>query len=169
MHPPRRTTPDPLIMQVIDDLRRIVRVLRTSSRSAQQRLGVTGAQLFVLKVLSEVPSLSLNDLAARTHTHQSTVSVVVKRLVARGLVKRTESATDGRSVDLRLTGPGRSLLRRAPSAAQEELIEGVGRLSRLRRDALALSLRQLVVSMDLAGEPAPMFFEDEPRRRRDRA
>jgi DNA-binding MarR family transcriptional regulator len=69
---------------VLDSLRRIVQVLRESSRRAERQLGISGAQLFVLEKLAEAPSQSLNELAERTHTHQSSVSTVVARLVKRG-------------------------------------------------------------------------------------
>src|SRR5262245_44102891 len=106
--------PGDQITGVLDDLRRIVRVLRESSRAAEGQLGVTGAQLFVLKALAEAPALSINALAERTRTHQSTVSVVVRRLVEHGLVKRSVSLTDGRRLELSLTRRGRTLLSRAP-------------------------------------------------------
>jgi DNA-binding MarR family transcriptional regulator len=170
MHPLRLVEPE--ITGVLDDLRRIVRVLRQSSRAAQQKLGVTGAQLFVLNVLSTETSLSTNELARRTLTHQSTVSVVVKRLVTRGLVSRATSKTDARSVELALTARGRALLRKAPGAAQEELIAGIERLSPAKRGALASALRELVVTMRLADEEPSMFFEDEeptPSRKKPRA
>ena len=62
---------------VLDSLRRIVRSLLESSRRAEQQLGITGAQLFVLEKLAAARALSLNELAERTHTHQSSVSTVV--------------------------------------------------------------------------------------------
>src|SRR5882762_8351764 len=71
---------------LLDSVRRIARTLHESSRAAEKQVGVTGAQLFVLQKLAESPAASLSDLAARTHTHESSVSTVVSRLVARGLV-----------------------------------------------------------------------------------
>jgi hypothetical protein len=71
--------------KALDALRRIVQVLRESSRWAERHVGLSGAQLFVLQTLGEAPAASVNDLAGRTHTHQSTVSMVVARLVERGL------------------------------------------------------------------------------------
>lgn len=144
---------------ILDDLRRIVRALRESSRAAEQKLGVSGAQLFVLRSLADVGTLSLKQLAARTRTHQSTVSVVVKRLVERGLVARVMSESDARRLELSLTKRGRALLERAPLAAQDKLIYGVERLSVKDRKALALSLRRLVAAMELEDEAPAMFFE----------
>ena len=147
---------------ILDDLRRVVRKLRESSREAEQRLGVSGAQLFVLRALSNGEALSVNELAVRTRTHQSTVSGVLGRLVERGLVKRKLSLTDARRAELSVTERGLSLLAQAPLAAQDHLILGIERLPREQRRALASSLRDLVVAMDLEGQEPAMFFEEEP-------
>src|SRR5258706_11797595 len=76
------------VRAVMDGVRRLVQVLRESSRAARRRVGLSAAQLFVLHRLADAPALSLNELAARTFTHQSTVSVVVSRLVEQGLGSR---------------------------------------------------------------------------------
>ncbi len=159
----------PETSRILDDLRRIVRVLRESSRTAERELGVTGAQLFALKAIAQAPSLSLGDLALRTRTHQSTVSVVVKRLVAAGLVRKVAADDDARRAELEITERGRALLRKAPEAGQERLLAGLERLPKARRRALATHLGELALAMGLEGEPAPMFFEDDERRRSRRA
>lgn len=151
----------PEVTGILDDLRRIVRVLRESSRATERELGVSGAQLFVLKALSGARAVSLNELAARTCTHQSTVSVVVKKLVERGLVSRATSELDARRVELALTRRGRALLARSPLAAQDRLIEGLERLPGEERQGLATALRHLVEAMQLADEQPTMFFEDD--------
>lgn len=145
---------------VLDHLRRIVRTLRESSRAAEAELGVTGAQLFVLRALAGPEPLSLNDVAARTHTHQSTVSVVVTRLVARRLVRRGTSERDARRVDLSLTERGRHVLARAPLAAQDRLIAGLEALAPNERRRLAAGLGRLTECMGLAAASPAMFFEE---------
>jgi len=154
------TTPDPTT-RILDDLRRIVRVLRESSRASERILGVSGAQLFALKVLAEAPSLSLNELAERTRTHQSTVSVVVKRLVEAKLVTRISSTKDARRLELRVTAKGRALLTKAPLAAQERLMDGLRKLAKHERATLADGLHGLILAMDLGDELPAMFFETE--------
>jgi DNA-binding MarR family transcriptional regulator len=163
---PRTVADD--VPEVLDDLRRIVRVLRASSREAERRLGVSGAQLFVLRALGGERAVSINTLAARTRTHQSTVSGVVKRLVARRLVHRAISDADRRRTELRLTAAGRKLLDRAPRAGQERLIDGLERLARRDRAVLAAGLHRLVRAMGLADEPPGMFFDEEPAKRKVR-
>ena len=151
---------------VLDAVRRIVQSLRESSRWAEKALGLSGAQLFVLQTLAESPGISLNDLAARTHTHQSSVSTVVARLVASGHVVRRKSVVDGRAVTLSLSLRGRRVADRAPHAAQERLILGIERLSASRRVALASALGSLADVMDATDPEPPMFFEDRGRKPR---
>jgi MarR family transcriptional regulator, lower aerobic nicotinate degradation pathway regulator len=153
---------------VLDGVRRIVQTLRESSRWAEKRVGMTGAQLFVLQKLDEAPAQSLNDLADRTHTHQSSVSTIVARLVERGLVTRTQSPRDRRTIELGLSHSGKRLVARAPGAAQDRLIHGIRQLSPARRRALASTLTTLARHMNSADAQPPMFFEDNQARRRSR-
>jgi MarR family transcriptional regulator, lower aerobic nicotinate degradation pathway regulator len=150
------------VSAALDALRRIVRALGISARTAERTVGVTGAQLLVLQILSEArpPMQSLNELADRTFTHQSTVSVVVERLVKRGLVTRTRSASDARRILLALTAAGRAALHRAPPPAQIRLIQALDQLGPRHRRALARGLEAIVRTMGLADEPAAMFFEE---------
>jgi len=159
-HTSRHTPRDTL-----DALRRIVQALRESSRRAEQRLGITGAQLFVVEQLAETPHQSLNELAARTFTHQSSVSTVVARLVEDGLVSRHYSETDARRLELVLTARGRRLAAETTGAAQGRLIAAVQSLPLRSRRQLAALLRRVVLAMDAADEMPRMFF-DEGRKRR---
>src|SRR5258705_826990 len=119
--------------RILDSIRRLVRMLRVSDRQAQAELGVSGAQLFVLAELGKTPALSLNELASRTLTDQSSVSVVVTRLVQAGLITRDRDTRDARRLVLNLTRSGRALLQHAPAVAQQRLLAVVGCLSREHR------------------------------------
>ncbi|MEZ4235250.1 MAG: MarR family transcriptional regulator [Myxococcota bacterium] len=144
----------------MDAVRVIVQALRVSSHAVQAASELTGAQRFVLNTLAERPALSVTDLAARTRTHQSSVSVVVARLAARGLVMRTPAEEDGRRVEVRITEEGRALLRLSPVAVQERLIEALDHLRPADRRALARGLAAWLRMAGLEGEPATFFFED---------
>lgn len=155
---PHRPATDHSVTPPLDAIRRIVRALRLSARRAERDLGLSGAQLFVLQQLGEGAAESVNDLAERTHTHQSSVSVVVRRLVDRDLVVRAPSREDARRVRLELSKKGRALLRRSRPAVQLSLIRGMARLSPAQRRRLGSLLGLLVKEMGLAGSPASMMF-----------
>ncbi|MDP1830054.1 MAG: MarR family winged helix-turn-helix transcriptional regulator [Archangium sp.] len=155
--------PKPDTTAVLDGLRRVVKALRENSRAAEQTLGISGAQLFVLDALSGEQGLSLSEVAARTRTHQSSVSVVVSRLVSAGLVRRVRAGDDARRLELRLTARGRALRSKAPQAAQHGLIDAVERLPAPQRRALAEALGRVCALMDLPRTAPAMFFEEARR------
>jgi DNA-binding MarR family transcriptional regulator len=153
----------PDVVPVFNSLRRLVHALHTASRENERRLGLTGAQLFVLTQLSATPSLSINALAERTMTHQSTVSVVVRRLVRRKLVKKVRAADDARRVELTLTSTGAALLRKAPEAIQTRLARAIEELGLADRRALGRGLGELLRELGADEDPVEMFFETSTR------
>ena len=169
MHSSPDSTMQTDIRAIMDALRRLVQALRLSSRAAETRLGISGAQLFVLQRLAERPAQAIRDLADRTFTHQSSVSVIVKRLADRRLLARKRSPDDGRRVEIVLTPAGRSLIRRVPQTPQAQITAALRRLPTAQRQALARSLMVLARDMGL-DDPAPaLFFEDRrPAKRRQR-
>jgi len=152
--------------RVLDSLRRIVRLLREGSRVSEESVGLSGAQLFVLQKLDPDEPLSLNELAARTLTHQSSVSVVVSRLVERGLVLRRPAAADARRLELLPSKRGIELRDRAPTPAQDRVIGAIEALPSKQQRELALALERLVHGLGLDERAAPMLFAEESRPRR---
>lgn len=155
------TSPAEDVTRVMNSLRALVRALRISTRAVEKEIGISGAQLFVLQQLLEAPARSVNDLAERTSTHQSSVSTVVSRLVDRGLVRREPSVDDGRRMEISITDRGRRLVESAPLTAQMRMQRAMRRLDPGQLTALAEGLEVLVRESGFAGEPVPMFFEDE--------
>jgi DNA-binding MarR family transcriptional regulator len=148
--------------QALDAIRRIISVLRRSSRLVESEVGIGGAQLFVLQQLATAPARSINELAERIYSHQSSVSVVIRRLVKQGLVERRPAPDDRRRRELRLTRAGKRLVARAPVPAQIRLINGLRALSVSQLRTFIRLLDQVVHRMGAAGEPPAMLFAEEP-------
>lgn len=142
-------------------VRSIVRALRMNTREIESKIGMSLAQLFVLQVLSERPAKSLNELAERTATHQSSVSVVVRRLVDKGYVSRTRSSVDQRRVDLDVTANGRAILSGAPTTIQARLVQALRQLPAADLHSLSESLSRWLESAGIDSSPAPMIGETE--------
>jgi DNA-binding MarR family transcriptional regulator len=151
-----------LLRNLMDDLRRIVRALRSSHRAAGH-LTLTGAQLFVIKVLGEAGRpLSVNELAEATETTQSTVSAVTARLVERYLIQSERASDDARRAELSLTARGRALHRKTPSTvAQIRLAEALKDLSLRDAEELQRLLALIVAGMGIGSGPVGMMFDDE--------
>jgi DNA-binding MarR family transcriptional regulator len=148
---------------VLNGIRVIVQSLREASRAAEARFGLSAAQLFVLQTLAGERAMSENELAARTYTHQSSVSGVVKKLVRRKLVRARRSPQDGRRLELSLTDAGAKVVRQAPDAAQAKLIQGLNSLSLAEQRLLSRGMRRLIQAMGMEGKQPAMFMEERKR------
>ena len=146
---------------VLNALRRTVRAFRAAAQAAEDALHVSGAQHFVLQNLADAPALSLNQLASRTLTHKSSVSVVVSRLVARGFVRRRPSPVDGRSVVLTLTAAGRRALARAPDSAQSRMLKALRRFPPQQLARFASLFERFTDELGVAALEPLMLFEEE--------
>jgi len=146
---------------VLDSIRRIVQVLRKTAQTAEKKVGLSAAQLFVVRKLAETQMLSVGELAQRTATSQSSVSEVVQRLVTSGLVSRQRSARDARSVELTLTEAGRELAARSPAAVQDTVLEALNRMNPNDRKQLSRLLGILMDEVGIAHISPTMLFEEE--------
>jgi DNA-binding MarR family transcriptional regulator len=144
---------------IVDALRRLTQAIRLSSSVAHDSLGITGAQLFVLQQLAELPGASLRAVADRTLTDQSSVSVVVGRLVRAGYVVRQISPSDARRTHLTLSPAGHALLRRAPELAQTRLVSALRGQPATQLRVTARVLDRVARAVGPTRGPAPMFFE----------
>lgn len=151
--------------RILDCIRRLVRFLRISDRASQTQVGLSGAQLFVLHELSRTPSLSLSELAQRTLTDQSSVSVVVTRLVESGYVTRDRDSVDARRLVLNLTKSGKAVVQRAPVPPQERVIEAVERIPAAERKRFAELFAKIIDELGESGGPVPMLEFDEAAKR----
>ena len=144
----RRPEDSPTEMtRVIDSVRVLVKALRDSGRDTEQKLGITSAQLYVLQALRDQPA-SINEIAARTYTHQSSVSMVVARLVESRLVTRSAARGDARRLSISLTKAGRNLVKKAPEGAQRRLVNALRAMSKSDLKALSSQLSNLTEIMD---------------------
>jgi DNA-binding MarR family transcriptional regulator len=147
--------------RILDSIRRLVRLLRLTDRAAQGELGLSGAQLFVLHELGKSAPLSLSELAEKTRTDQSSVSVVVTRLVEGGYITRDRDKRDARRLVLNLTKSGKAIAEKSPPAAQERIIEALERVSAADRKRFADVFARIIQELGETRGAAPMIFEDK--------
>jgi len=83
--------------------------LRSMSKRMEARHGVTGPQRFALRMLGLAPGLGAGDLAELLQLHPSTLTGILQRLEASGLVRRATDPRDTRRISLQLTPAGRKI------------------------------------------------------------
>jgi MarR family transcriptional regulator, lower aerobic nicotinate degradation pathway regulator len=146
---------------VLNSFRCLVKSLRLADRAGLKEHGLGASQLYVLHELKRDSPLSVNELAERTATDQSTVSVVVAKLIEKGFVARERDERDARRLSLTLTAKGHLIVKNLPPPIQHSIIEGVKRLPPARARALAESLRAICDVLGIADEHPPMLMSDE--------
>jgi len=107
-------------------------------------LGLTYPQYLAMLVLWEADNVTVSQLGERLQLDSGTLTPLMKRLEAAGLVQRLRDAADERRVLLRLTPAGRALRKRAagvPLAIGKALGCGLDEVSRLTAQLHELRLR----------------------------
>jgi DNA-binding MarR family transcriptional regulator len=82
-------------------------------RDLLAELDLTYPQYLVMLVLWQGDELRVSDIGERLHLDSATLTPLLKRLEGAGLVSRTRSTDDERSVIVALTDEGRTLKERA--------------------------------------------------------
>jgi DNA-binding MarR family transcriptional regulator len=82
---------------------------QSASKRMEARLGVTAPQRLVVRIVGRFPRISAGEVADILHVHPSTLTGILKRLEARGVIARTADPKDGRRALLALTARGREL------------------------------------------------------------
>ncbi|MEC5426072.1 MarR family transcriptional regulator [Virgibacillus sp. C22-A2] len=97
---------DEKISKTIHSFREVNKFFYRQMWQHANELGVTIVQLHILKILSEEPDLSLQELTKKMNTSKSTVSSTVDRLVKANYIERERSKEDRRAIVLNLTKLG---------------------------------------------------------------
>lgn len=113
-------------------------------RPLLEEIGLTYSQYLVMLVLWEHDAVDFARLCTDLHLDSGSLSPVVKRLEANGLVTRHRRPADERTVEVRCTRQGHAL--RADAARVQRRVEGATGMSRdelvrLRDDLNALGAR----------------------------
>ncbi|MBS0324598.1 MAG: winged helix-turn-helix transcriptional regulator [Proteobacteria bacterium] len=126
--------------------------MRVHFRQIEERCGVTGSQLWVLREVAHRPGIGVSELAERLSIHQSTCSQLVEKLAMRGYLTKERSREDQRRVGLVLQPEAVRLLKKAPGPAQGIL---PGALSELPEEVLSElngGLAAVITQLELRNE-----------------
>jgi DNA-binding MarR family transcriptional regulator len=144
--------------------------LQSRSRRMESELGVTGPQRLVIRVVGRFPGLTAGQLAEVLAVHPSTVTGLLDRLEAKGLIERRRDSRDRRRSFLGLT-PAGSAISQAREGTVEDAVQRVLRsLPKRKRAAAAEVLRALAAALerDPVNPPRPAPPARPPKRARRR-
>ena len=108
----------------------------------KQRL--TDQQGRILRVLAEARQLEMGELATRTSIHPASLSRIIPRLHAKGIVRRAKVDADARRVLVAITKRGRALVAPVIRASEQIYAELAAELGPSRLRDLHRSLETLI-------------------------
>jgi DNA-binding MarR family transcriptional regulator len=132
-----------IVIPVIRELARCYQAFQRVSDAHIRRSGLTPAQFDIVVTLGNTAGMTFKELGSRTLITKGTLTGVVDRLEARGLVERLASPTDGRSTLVRLTAEGDRVFREVFEPHLAFLAPAFESLPECGRKELEKRLRQL--------------------------
>ena len=114
----------PQLGEVLDFMRLLWAVdhgLHSTSKRMIRRVGISGPQRLVIRIVGRAPGISAGGLARILHIHPSTLTGVLRRLESRELIRRTVDPLDGRRALIWLTSVGEELDSHEPGSVEESI------------------------------------------------
>lgn len=133
-----------LALEVLQQFRLIFGSLRQYFRLVEERCAMPGSWMWLLQEVERNPSIGIGDLAVRMGIHQSTCSLMVDKLVARGCVIKQRNGRDQRRVGLVLAENGMAALAALPGPAEGILPEALASLPDVALKTLHINLDELI-------------------------
>jgi MarR family transcriptional regulator, organic hydroperoxide resistance regulator len=124
--------------------------LQATSKQMETRLGITGPQRLVVRIVGRCPGASAGQLAEILQLHPSTLTGVLRRLEERDVVERSPGEHDRRQAHFRLTATGQTIDRRHAGTVEDAVRRVLSDLEPAKIVATAEVLRALEAELKAA-------------------
>ena len=141
-----------ILQQVIENIAMMYKLMGSSRDQFLASHGISKPQLEVLTILSEKP-LRIKCLASKLHVTSSAVTQIVNNLSVMGLLQRTASPTDNRSVVVCLSIYGQTRFRKIKQAYIERIEETLVNVDQCLLTDLQRITNQIMHSVETLDKP----------------
>ena len=129
-------------------IRRILRATELYGRDLAQKAGLTPVQIRVLQIVGETGQATPKAIATRMGVSQATMTALIDRLVAKGMVERRRSETDRRQTNVTMTGKGDAAVRSAPDPLQQHYVRQFEALDDWEQSMIVSVLERVAAMLD---------------------
>jgi DNA-binding MarR family transcriptional regulator len=148
--PPPPEPDGPPLGNVLDFMRLLWALnheLDSLSKRMASIFGVTGPQRLVVRIVGRRPQITAGELAEVLRVHPSTLTGVLHRLVARGLIARHRDPDDARRAQFSLTAQGRAIDALRRGTVEAAISRGLRRVAPGKLGAATRILEELAASL----------------------
>ncbi|MBW0151209.1 MAG: MarR family transcriptional regulator [Phenylobacterium sp.] len=132
-------------------IRRIVRAAEFASRDLARTTGLTPSQLIVLQIVAREGEPGAGAIAEAARLSQATVTALLDKLEARGLVIRNRGSQDRRRVSVELTQEGRRALADMPDVLQDRFAARFDKLADWEQASIIAGLERVAALLNAEG------------------
>ena len=146
--------------EILIKIRKIVRSINLESKKIQKEYGVSIPQVLCLKFLSRSSNYqsTQGEIRKFLNLNSSTISGIINRLEAKGLIARLPKSGDKRVVNIALTSSGDNLLNKIPALLHDQLSKKLEVLDDVRISEIKQGLNNLVQLLEIEGiDASPMI------------
>lgn len=119
-----------------------------NSRALAKAVNLSPTQLIMLQTLSRGEGLSPGAVSKQLSISQATVTALIDKLSARGLVERDRDEIDKRRVLIRITTKGKSAMASAPDQLQSNFVMRFQALPEWEQSFLIAALQRTAMLLD---------------------
>lgn len=151
--------------RVLRSIRKILRQAAEQSRQVAREGELSVSSLMCLRAISESSKtnpLTGVEVASQIQLSTATVSRILDRLDAQGLIERVRSASDRRKVGVFLTAAGKRRIAKLPAPLQVHFLQEFQKLPLKQQQVLAQSLEKIVSLMGATEWDAAPLLTSEP-------
>lgn len=146
-----------MVAEIMDNIRRVFQVVNEQSKRVEKETGLTGPQVWAIKVIADDSPIRVSDLARKMYLHPATVVGILDRLEKRGLIFRLRSSEDRRVVEVSLTSEGRDLVDNSPEVASNKITHGLESLDADTISVIHNGLERLAIILDAKSLPPTLI------------
>ncbi len=125
--------------------------LESASKRMHARLGVTGPQRLVLRIVGHHGRISAGDLAEVLHIHPSSLTGMLRRLEEAELIRRESDPFDRRRALLELTRRGMRLNDRREGTIEAAVAKTLAKISKDRVAATKSVMKAMAAALEELG------------------
>jgi DNA-binding MarR family transcriptional regulator len=145
--------------ELLISIRQVIRAIDLHSKRIAKDTGLTTPQLLVLKSIQAKGGIMVKDIASEINLSSATVTTILDRLEARGLVIRVRSTTDKRKVEINLSESGVEAISEAPKPLQSHFIDRFEKLEPWEQSQMVATMQRIASMMDAESIDASPMLE----------
>ncbi len=130
-------------LPLIKELATTYQAFESYSAAHVKELGLTTTQFDILATLGNQPPMTCKELGDKTLILKGTMTGVLERMQAKGLIERIPNEDDGRSYKIGLTKSGDKLFKKAFPEHLQYLGKAFGKLSNKEIEQAVKTLKEI--------------------------